>query len=67
MMSADVEGSFAAFFPAVVPLEGGGGDGVVALAALPSGAASDCALFFLRAIVSIRPSLDGQLWGLALL
>jgi hypothetical protein len=47
MMSADVEGSFAGFFPApvVVPLVAGGG----VLDALPS---SVCALFFFRAIIS---------------
>jgi hypothetical protein len=55
MMSADVEGSFAGFFPAavVVPLVVGGG----VLDALPS---SVCALFFLRAIMdySLRDCLS---------
>jgi hypothetical protein len=66
MMSADVEGSFAGFFPAVVPFEGARGGGEVALAALPLGAASACAVFFLRAIVPVHASRSGELWGLAL-
>jgi hypothetical protein len=50
MMSADVEGSFAGFFPAgVAPLEGGG-----VLAALPPGTSSVCALFFFRAMASLH-------------
>jgi hypothetical protein len=50
-MSADVDGSFAGFFAAGgAPLAGGGG----VLAALPPGAASVCALFFFRAMASMR-------------
>jgi hypothetical protein len=47
MMSADVEGSLAAFFPAALPFTAGGG----VLEALPLGPASACALFFLRVII----------------
>jgi hypothetical protein len=46
MMSADDDGSDAAFFTAVVPLAGGGG----VVDALPFAAPSVCALFFLRAM-----------------
>jgi phage-related tail fiber protein len=46
MMRADVEGSLAAFFAAAAPLLAGGGVDE----ALPLGAASACALFFLRAM-----------------
>jgi hypothetical protein len=49
MMSADVEGSFAGFFAAEVPL-GVGGGGVLEALPLPLVAASACALFFFRAI-----------------
>lgn len=50
MMSADVEGSLAAFFAAPVPFaEGGGGVDE----ALPLVASSACALFFLRAMSNL--------------
>lgn len=47
MMRADVEGSLASFFAGAAPLlaDSGGVD-----EALPLGAASSCALFFLRAM-----------------
>jgi hypothetical protein len=60
MMSADVEGSFADFFPAavVVPLVAGS----AVLDVLPS---SVCALFFFRAILTIHLAIVySDMWGL---
>ena len=59
-MSADVEGSFAGFFPAaVLPLAAGGG----VLDVLPLGAASACALFFFFAMSKAPLGVNGESWG----